>query len=115
MTFSNRLIIPEYKIELLNKSKKIINTIENFDKFEGLENVFKEDIMSDVSKKDVKSSAKKTKKTKVIKKKAKKLRTLWVRRKKSGQQSRHSPPSPRSLHGRPQAPLAYLLSSQPSP
>ena len=27
-----KLIIPEYKIELLNKSKKTINTIENIDK-----------------------------------------------------------------------------------
>ena len=27
-----KLIIPEYKIELLNKSKKVINTIENVNK-----------------------------------------------------------------------------------
>ena len=27
-----KLIIPEYKIELLNKSKKIINVVENIDK-----------------------------------------------------------------------------------
>ena len=35
-----KLIIPEYKIELLNKSKKIINTIENIDKL----NEFKENL-----------------------------------------------------------------------
>ena len=28
---NEKFIIPEYKIELLNKSKKIINTIENID------------------------------------------------------------------------------------
>ena len=28
---NNEFIIPEYKIELLNKSKKIIKTIENFE------------------------------------------------------------------------------------
>ncbi len=79
----NRLIIPEYKIELLNKSKKIINTIENFEKFEGLDKVYKKDFGLDNSKKEGKAVAKKLKKTKVIKKKTKKLRTLWVRRKKS--------------------------------
>ena len=28
----SKFIIPEYKIDLLNKSKKIINTIENINK-----------------------------------------------------------------------------------
>ena len=79
----NRLIIPEYKIELLNKSKKIINTIENFDKFEGIDEIFKKDIDSSDAKKESKISSKKIKKTKVLKKKTKKLRTLWVRRKKT--------------------------------
>ena len=79
----NRLIIPEYKIELLNKSKKIINTIENFDKFDGIDEIFKEDIDSSDAKKESKTSSKKIKKTKVLKKKNKKLRTLWVRRKKT--------------------------------
>ncbi len=79
----NRLIIPEYKIELLNKSKKIINTIENFDKFDGIDEIFKKDIDSSDEKKESKTSSKKIKKTKVLKKKTKKLRTLWVRRKKT--------------------------------
>ena len=79
----NRLIIPEYKIELLNKSKKIINTIENFDKFEGFDEIFKKNIDSSDAKKESKTSSKKIKKTKVLKKKTKKLRTLWVRRKKT--------------------------------
>ena len=79
----NRLIIPEYKIELLNKSKKIINTIENFDKFEGIDEIIKKDANSSDAKKESKTSSKKIKKTKVLKKKSKKLRTLWVRRKKT--------------------------------
>jgi ribonuclease E len=78
-----RLIIPEYKIELLNKSKKIINNIENIDKT----NEIKKDV--NVKSKNekpavntAKTSVKKTKKTKVIKKKTSSPRTLWVRRKK---------------------------------
>ena len=76
------LIIPEYKIELLNKSKKIISTVENLNKiyipkiiskqYEGKEKTTNEKIVS----------LKKVKKTKVLKKKAKNFRTLWVRRKK---------------------------------
>ncbi len=73
-----KLIIPEYKIELLNKSKKLINTIENIDK--NIE--FKETKKIIKAKSDIKTDAKKSKKTKTVKKKAKKLRTLWYRRKK---------------------------------
>ena len=32
----HKFVIPEYKIELLNKSKKIINTVENIYSIEGL-------------------------------------------------------------------------------
>jgi len=77
-----KLIIPEYKMELLNKTKKIINTVENIDKInlikENLENVKK------VKKTNVetKISSKKLKKTKVVKSKIKKPRTLWFRKKK---------------------------------
>ena len=71
------LIIPEYKIKLLNKSKKVINKIENINFIE--ETKFK-------NKKRFKSSEKKeTKKVKKDSKKIKRkkiLRTLWVRRKK---------------------------------
>ena len=76
------MVIPEYKIDLLNKSKKLINTVEDLDKI----NLIKEN--SEDKKKQFKSSPstklveKKLKKTKTLKKKKSQLRTLWVRRKK---------------------------------
>ena len=73
------LIIPEYKIELLTKSKKLINTFEKIDKIKELE--IKKDKINK-SKDEPKINLKKTKKTKIIKKKVKVLRTLWVRKKK---------------------------------
>ena len=76
----NKLIIPEYKVELLNKSKKIIKIVENIDKIEGIDkNLFKDDKTSKV---EAKVNLKKAKKTKTIKKKIKSPRTLWVRRKR---------------------------------
>jgi ribonuclease E len=76
------LILPEYKIELLNKSKKIINTVENLDKIIKIKDVFE-------NKKKVKKAQPekivdltKSKKKKVFVKKNKSPRTLWVRRKK---------------------------------
>ena len=70
-----QLIIPEYRIELLNKSKKII------DKFENFNNII-EFKKSNPKKKVEKKELKKTKRE-IKKSKAKKsLRTLWVRRKK---------------------------------
>ena len=72
---AEQLVIPEYKIELLNKSKKVINT------FEYIENIiFNKKISSNKSKekKDAKKQKKEIKKSKT----SKKLRTLWVRRKK---------------------------------
>ena len=76
-----KLIIPEYKIELYNKSKKIINTIENIDKINEIEikSVKKEIVKKPKSEKII--DLKKSKKTKVVKKN-KTPRTLWVRRKK---------------------------------
>tara|TARA_A100001011_G_C14173833_1_gene783744 strand:- start:290 stop:1186 length:897 start_codon:yes stop_codon:yes gene_type:complete len=73
-----KLIIPEYKIELLNKSKKIINTFENIHKIDGI-------IYDKNENKKIKDSGtlKKSKKLKITKKKIKNLRTLWVRRKKT--------------------------------
>ncbi|MBA1339180.1 MAG: ribonuclease E [Pelagibacterales bacterium] len=78
-----KLIIPEYKIELLNKSKKIINIFENINKIQEIKN--NTDIKAKIKKsKPVKIiGLKKTKKTKVIKKKKSVPRTLWVRRKKA--------------------------------
>ena len=70
-----RLLIPEYKIELLNKSKKIINIIENINALVGNKKIQKKSINEKkITKKDKKEVKKK--KTK------KKLRTLWTRRKK---------------------------------
>jgi len=69
-----RFLIPEYKIDLLNKSKKIINTVENINL---LEPVIK------TKKKFVKEKNKQIKKSKIKKVKSiKKIRTLWIRKKK---------------------------------
>jgi ribonuclease E len=78
-----KLIIPEYKIELLNKSKKIISTIENIENIVELKNTKQsKKIEKKEKKKEIKKDTKKVKKdTKKIKVK-KNLRTLWVRRKK---------------------------------
>ena len=70
-----KIILPEYKIELLNKSKKVINTVENIKKLH-FDNQPK--IIEEKEKKTTKKLKKDTKKTK----NKKKLRTLWVRRKK---------------------------------
>ena len=76
---NTELIIPEYKIELLNKSKKIINVVEHIEKISKIEENLK--IKEKTQSPNIKDS-KKLKKTKIIKKKAKSPRTLWVRRKK---------------------------------
>ncbi len=70
-----KLIIPEYKIELMNKSKKVLNTFEN------IKNVIELKINDNKklkNKKEIKKQKKEVKKNKV----KKRLRTLWVRRKK---------------------------------
>ena len=75
----NTLVIPEYKIELLSKLKKVINKFENIDKIKiNLES--KEKIKKSKPEKIV--DLKKLKKAKVVKKKKTIPRTLWVRRKK---------------------------------
>ena len=72
-----KLIIPEYKIELLNKSKKVIDVVENINNFfKNKKSLFKNQLLKE--KKELKKDKKKPKKTKS----KKKLRTLWVRRKK---------------------------------
>ncbi len=76
------LIIPEYKIELLNKSKKIINTVQNIDKINEVKNNSENNFKIDKKKVDDNLSLKKSKKTKTMKKKIRPPRTLWVRRKK---------------------------------
>jgi len=73
---ADQLVIPEYKIELLNKSKKVINKVEHIENI-----IFNKKISNDKSKekKDAKKQKKEIKKSKT----KKKLRTLWVRRKKN--------------------------------
>ena len=72
---TNSGVAPEYKIELLNKSKKIINIIENINAIAENKKIQKKSINEKkITKKDKKEVKKK--KTK------KKLRTLWTRRKK---------------------------------
>ena len=74
-----RFVIPEYKINLLNKSKKLINTIENIN---SIIEVKKAKVNSIKGKKErIKELVKTKDKIKKTKSK-KKIRTLWVRRKR---------------------------------
>ena len=78
-----KLIIPEYKIELLNKSKKILDTVEKINKIYEIKNdKFKINTIKDKKKYEKSAVVKKLKKVKVVKKKIKSPKTLWVRRKK---------------------------------
>ena len=66
---NEKYIIPEYKIDLLNKSKKILNTVENIDKIIEVKKI-KKNIIKEKKEKN-KSTLKgkdKTKKTKTKKK-----------------------------------------------
>ena len=74
---STNLLVPEYQIELLNKSKKTIK------KFEYLRKGYndKKPVTQNKTKLVKKEENKKIKEKKV-KKKSKTLRTLWTRRKK---------------------------------
>ena len=74
-----KLIIPEYKIDLLNKSKKIISTIENINNIIEIKKI-KKTVVKEI--KEIKKELKKDKKDIKKKKTSKKLRTLWIRRKK---------------------------------
>ena len=84
---NSALIIPEYKIDLLSKTKKILNTIENIHKLPELKKIKKVMVRGKKeSKKELKKDKKELKKDKkeIKKSKTKKiLRTLWVRRKKN--------------------------------
>ena len=73
---NEKFIIPEYKIDLLNKSKKSINSIENIDSIAKIKIVKKK--VKEVKNKETVKVKNKIKKTKL----KKKVRTLWVRRKK---------------------------------
>ena len=77
----HNFVIPEYKIDLLNKSKKLINSIENIKLLSVNKKLIKKskkELIKNNSKLKDKSKEK-VKKTKL----KKKSRTLWVRRKKT--------------------------------
>ena len=76
---SNQFIIPEYKIELLNKSKKLLNSVEYINPIIKLNDIKENNIIIKKEKnKEITKSKNKIKKTKS----KKTVRTLWVRRKK---------------------------------
>ena len=79
-----KFVIPEYKIDLLNKSKKPINTFENVSSIVQFKKV--RSGLRILKKEKNKTKEKETNKTKSKAKKAKskkKIKTLWVRRKKT--------------------------------
>jgi len=74
-----KFIIPEYKIELFTKSKKLIKTLENINSIIELTKKKNNYIVAKKAKENLKNKDK----SKLKKAKAKKtIRTLWVRRKK---------------------------------
>ncbi len=75
---NDKFIVPEYKIDLLNKSKKVINTIENINPIIEIKSNKGIKIKEKKEKNKI-TTKEKTKKTKSIKRKA---RTLWVRKKR---------------------------------
>ncbi|MDC0952673.1 Rne/Rng family ribonuclease [Pelagibacteraceae bacterium] len=78
------MIIPEYKIELINKSKKIIKSVENINNIIELKKFEKKREERKKEKKFTKETkiAKEIKDTKKLKTKQK-IRTLWKRKKKT--------------------------------
>ncbi len=79
-----KLLLPEYRIKLMNKSKKVINIVENINKFEKID-ISKKISKTEINEKNKKFpiKAKKTKKVSDKFKKTKAPKTLWVRRKKA--------------------------------
>ena len=75
---NNEFIIPEYKINLLNKSKKLINSIENTNSIIQSKKISLNVKTEKKAAKKIIKSKDKIKKTKS----KKKIRTLWVRKKK---------------------------------
>jgi len=85
---NDKFIIPEYKINLINKSKKIIMSVENINALQVNKNKSskiekKKNEKNSINKKKGKdkSAIKNKDKTKKTKTK-KKIRTLWIRKKK---------------------------------
>jgi len=80
---ADEFVIPEYKIELFSKSKKPINTIENINSIIQINKKRNNYTETKKIKENLKDKAKDKDKNKVKKiKTKKKIRTLWVRRKK---------------------------------
>ena len=76
---NDKFIIPEYKIDLLNKSKKLINSVENINAIIQINSRKIDKVKTKKYKdKETTKSKEKIKKTKI----KKKIRTLWVRKKK---------------------------------
>ena len=76
----DQFVIPEYKIDLLTKSKKLVNAIENIDQITVINNVKKSSVkLKKVKTSEINKSTEKSKKNKS----KKKIRTLWIRRKKN--------------------------------
>ena len=79
---NDKFIIPEYKIDLLNKSKKVINTIENINQIQEIKKNKVHKIKEKKAKdKSSKEKIKKTKSTKKI------IIIIWVRNKKKVKKS----------------------------
>ena len=74
------LILPEYKIQLLNKNKKIVNKIENINKIDNTRIDFKKNTTKVVKLTEEKKDNKNKKK--IQKGKVSPGRTLWIRKKK---------------------------------
>jgi ribonuclease E len=80
----DKFIIPEYKIDLLNKSKKLINTVENINAIIQINKSKSISKSPSVKTKKIKNKETIKNKDKIKKTKSKKkIRTLWIRRKKS--------------------------------
>jgi ribonuclease E len=76
----NKFVIPEFKIDLLNKSKKKIKSVEHINLIITSKKINKKTVKEKKSSiKEFSKSKEKVKKTKS----KKKIRTLWVRRKKN--------------------------------
>ena len=83
ITSENKFIIPEYKIDLLNKSKKILNSVENINLVVQINKTKNSLIKNKQTKYKAKEKEPIKRKDKVKKTKSKKkIRNLWVRRKK---------------------------------
>tara|TARA_E500000178_G_scaffold316013_1_gene335392 strand:- start:41 stop:1864 length:1824 start_codon:yes stop_codon:yes gene_type:complete len=76
---NDKFVLPEYKIDLLNKSKKLIKSLENINAIFGTKKIKQNP--KEIKKEKTKVASKSKEKLKKTKTK-KKVRTLWVRRKK---------------------------------